>query len=243
MKKKKKIEMVNNMFDNVWVLSWCLSTISNILWLVIFLPQLHINYRLKNAEAISLSLLLLLIYGESIAIIGAISKNLHIIVILTGLYHIFFELILVIQILYYRTCKNKEIEPLISNYKTITKLEILLIIIVILSNVLLYISLYYIKDDIYKIVLGDCLAWIATSIFMCSRVPQIILNYQRQTTDGLAILSFVILIISSIFYLVSILLVNKLVDVIQWVIGISFSLLFFDTIIIYQFVKYKKITE
>jgi uncharacterized protein with PQ loop repeat len=82
--------------------SWCLNILSNLLWLCIFLPQLYINYKLKNSKAISLSLLLLLIFGEVLAITSGYYKNLHIIVLLTGFYHVFFECILVIQIIYYR---------------------------------------------------------------------------------------------------------------------------------------------
>jgi uncharacterized protein with PQ loop repeat len=225
--------------------SWCLNVLSNLLWLCIFLPQLYINYKLKNSEAISLSLLLLLIFGEVLAITSGYYKNLHIIVLLTGFYHVFFECILVTQIIYYRyfniikrriidSLFDDEFTPLL-NMPLPKSLLTIYEIYLITSITITYIILFCLgKSDF----MGDLIAWLATIIFTISRIPQITLNYERKSTEGLAISSFIILMLSSLLYLISILLVNDWIDIIQWIFGVMSSLLFFDSIILYQFLKY-----
>jgi uncharacterized protein with PQ loop repeat len=108
-------------------------------------------------------------------------------------------------------------------------------IYLITSITITYIILFCLgKSDF----MGDLIAWLATIIFTISRIPQITLNYERKSTEGLAISSFIILMLSSLLYLISILLVNDWIDIIQWIFGVMSSLLFFDSIILYQFLKY-----
>lgn len=218
-------------------ISWILNIFSNLLWVCIFIPQLYTNYRLKNSDAISLSLLILLMFGEIYAITSSYYKNLHIIVLLTGVYHLFFETSILIQSIYYRYINKDESEniPLLNGYihKSFNKYELLLIYLL----TMIY-SICIVFGFLYKDLIGDILAWGATCIFIISRIPQIILNYKRNSTEGLAMGSFIILMISSIAYLISIILVNDILDIIQWVIGILVSLLIFDSIIVYQFITY-----
>lgn len=234
---------------NYELVSWGLNIISNSLWLTIFLPQLYINYKLKNSEAISLSLLLLLIFGEILAITSGFCKNLHVIVLLTGFYHIFFEIILAIQIIYYRHQHQNQNESEMDEFtqllypenttksKLFSRNEKTLIYTACLIYTIFIICM--ISSVSYNEILGDLIAWLATIIFTVSRIPQIILNYTRKSTEGLAILSFIILMLSSVLYLISIMLVNEILDIIQWIIGMMLSLLLFDSILIYQFFKYK----
>jgi uncharacterized protein with PQ loop repeat len=83
-------------------LSYIFSIISNILFIFVFMPQLYKNYKNKNAEAISLSLLYCLILGDIFSIISANYKQLNLVIIYSAIFHIFLDLIIVGQIIYYR---------------------------------------------------------------------------------------------------------------------------------------------
>jgi len=104
-------------------------------------------------------------------------------------------------------------------------------------------------DNYEKIALADLIGWIATFIFISSRVPQIYLNYKRGSVEGLSLNSFILINVANYLFITSILV--NLIDIsdasdkfifilsnIQWIMG-SFCTSFFDGIIFYQFIRYK----
>jgi uncharacterized protein with PQ loop repeat len=243
-------------------LAWLFTTLSNTLWLFVFIPQFYNNYKIKNAEAISLSLLFCLLLGDILSIISASAKHLNIIIIYAGIYHVVLDLIMIFQILYYRRQKClsrdqmiiEETIPLIGvqnsivntyDFYILTFRELFFIttcFVFILSSQLL-IQIHFIADMI---------GWVATFIFMFARIPQIILNHDRKSTTGLSLLSFIIMNIANIFFLLSVLILLIDIDTnehynyikynIQWIVGSS-STNIFDAIIFYQFYIYNKIND
>ena len=83
-------------------LAWVFSTISNGLWLFVFIPQLYQNYKAKDSKGLSLLLLFCLIVGDIFSIISAHAKNLNPVIIYAASYHIILDVIIIAQILYYR---------------------------------------------------------------------------------------------------------------------------------------------
>ena len=243
--------------------SWFFISLSNILWLFVFVPQLYKNYKTKKSEAISLLLLLCLILGDIFSLISGIAKGLNHTIIYTTIYHIILDIIIIFQIIYYRIylillnnqiSENQELVPLFGpdyinqyeySYFYLSFNEFLFLIInfcvVVISQVLLVVI-----DD--NIILADIIAWFSTFIFIFARIPQIKLNFKRKSTEGLSFLSFVIINIANLLFLTSILIM--LIDIptelqyayirknIQWIFG-SFSTTFFDLIIFYQFYKFR----
>jgi uncharacterized protein with PQ loop repeat len=248
-------------------LAWIFSTISNGLWLFVFIPQLYKNYKTKKPVALSLSLLFCLILGDVFSIISAYIKELNIVIIYAALYHIVLDIIIISQILYYRRkaiiksendSDNTEDTPLIANEDSIGFLDYPYFylsfwefILVVGSLILTFAStlfVFLIQEYDTKIKLADIIAWSATSIFMLARLPQIWLNFTRKSTKGLSLLSFIIINIANMFFLLSVLIImydldeNNYIDYIksniQWIVGSS-STTFFDCIIFYQFYKYR----
>jgi uncharacterized protein with PQ loop repeat len=90
---------------------------------------------------------------------------------------------------------------------------------------------------VYPDIMADIFGWAALSLFVLSRIPQILLNYTRKTTHGLSMSSFVLINISNYVSLASILVdVYTYDDVlanIQWIIS-PFMTTILDVIIIYQ---------
>lgn len=263
-----------HIWDNIIIgqkLAWIFSTISNGLWLFVFIPQLYQNYKNNNSRAISLVLLFCLMLGDILSIISAYLKQLNIVIIYAGLYHIILNTIIIGQIIYYRKkfisqygVISNEITPLIANnsednynnillneytkysYFYLTFFELLFIIV----NTILITSsqLFIFFNSTYNDVIANIIAWMATFIFMIARVPQILLNFKRKSTNGLSLLSFIIINISNMFFLMSVLILlydinpnhylDYIISNIQWIVGSSSTTLF-DGIIFYQFYKYR----
>lgn len=252
-------------------LAWIFSSVSNALWLFVFVPQLYQNYKTQKSVALSLYLLFCLIFGDVYSIISAYTKGLNIVIIYAAVYHIILDLIIIGQAVYYRRKaillqESEEIEERTSllndedNISTrtndITFLEypylylslgeIILITSGIFVSLISCLFVILIKKD--AIFIADIVGWLATSIFMLARIPQIILNFKRKSTAGLSLLSFIIINIANMFFLLSILILmydlkqeeyfNYIKNNIQWIVGSSTTTLF-DSIIFYQFYKYK----
>lgn len=237
-------------------LSWVISTLSNIAWLFVFIPQILENKRNKSSDAISFYLILLWYIGDTISSISVIYKNAPHILLYVGVYHIIFDIIFIVQIIYYRL-------PQIEHYPQLLN-----------ENEYKYDMLYYIKDvitmsEVYRffgynmiliisqpilqnfshVVVGNVLAWISTLIFLTSRLPQILLNNRRRSVIGLSIVTFFNIAIANQLFLISV-LVNLLdisfadmklqfvIENLPWIVGSS-GTIFFDAILFFQIWKYK----
>jgi uncharacterized protein with PQ loop repeat len=244
-------------------LAWIFSTVSNVLWLFVFVPQLYKNYKSQKSFALSLTLLFCLILGDILSIISAYIKELNIVIIYAAAYHIVLDLIIISQILYYRRkniINSEEHDPLLNTDDDDISLDLEydymflsfweFFFVVTSSLVVFLISLFIIFNNnrLIQSILADIIAWSATCIFMLARIPQIWLNFKRKSTKGLSLLSFIVINIANMFFLISILIImcdlssdryiEYIKDNIQWITG-SCTTSLFDGIIFYQFYKYK----
>lgn len=236
-------------------LSLIFSFISNLLWLFVFIPQLYKNYENKKSEAISLSLLFCLILGDLFLFISSIAKSLNYVIIYTILYHIFLDIIIIGQSIYYRFKKYNGIEESIQlidenyfEYKCFyfTLYETLFIIFTVIA--LFFISFFFVLFE-NTIYMANLIAWISTISFISARIPQIFLNAKRKSTKGLSFISFIIINIANIFFLLSILIflidlekheyLNYIESILYFIVGGILSTLL-DIIIFYQFFKYNR---
>ena len=192
----------------------------------VFMPQLYKNYKKKNAEAISLSLLYCLILGDLFSIVSADYKKLNPVIIYSAVYHIFLDLIIIAQIIYYR---HKHISALLSypfieertrllgdtdnlieinpKYKKhfgyLTNIEFIFVLFSSLIVIICKVLLLYLQDHQLAMKIANILAWTATAVFISARIPQIILNYTRGSTEGLSFGSFIIINIANFFFFLS----------------------------------------
>lgn len=92
-------------------LSFLFGVLSNILWFIILIPQVYMNYKLKNADAFSFSLVFMWIVGDLFSILSSNAKGLPPIILYSAVYHMTLALLFMIQILYYRSYNlNKSIQ-------------------------------------------------------------------------------------------------------------------------------------
>lgn len=237
-------------------LSWVISTLSNVAWLFVFIPQILENKRNKSSDAISFYLILLWYIGDTFSSISVIYKNTSHILLYVGIYHIIFDLIFICQVIYYRL-------PAIQAYPQLLN-----------ENSYKYDLLYYTKDvmtmpEVYtflvynsvliitqlplqlfpRVIVGDFLAWFSTFIFLTSRLPQILLNNRRKHVIGLSVITFFNIAIANQLFLISVLInlldfdsnetkLKFVMENLPWIVGSSGTILF-DTILFFQFWKYK----
>jgi uncharacterized protein with PQ loop repeat len=218
-------------------LSWIFGNISTFLWLFVFLPSFYKNYKLKNSTAVSFSLVFLWMIGDIFSVLSAEAKDLESVIIYIGIFHIVFDIIFLLQILYYRK-KNQnentleetnpfleetnpfleETNPFLEEINSenvnqfLSKKEIICILIftslfVIFKVILL--SLPHNSNSSHLV--ADIIGWASTFIFMASRIPQIILNNKRKSVEGLSLVSFIIINFANWFFVASILI--KLIDI------------------------------
>jgi len=94
-------------------------------------------------------------------------------------------------------------------------------------------------------IFGDVSAWTSAVLYNFARFPQIYLNYQRKTVEGLSIVMFALVFMANVFYGASVLLLTKefnmrfYVSTLPFIIG-SLGTVLSNTVVIIQWLYYDK---
>jgi uncharacterized protein with PQ loop repeat len=212
-----------------------LGTIANVMWLFVLIPQLLTNYKLKKTDGISLSLIISWIYGDILVIVSSYLKQSNKIVMYSSIYHILLIMVLGCQVLYYRINNNSNNYEQTEGEQTegeqtegeggheqvcgyLTKSEQIYILLSVGSLGTSVPGILFYPD-----LMADIFGWCALGMFVSSRIPQIILNYERGSSAGISSTSFILINISNYISLSSILVdVHNYDDVLknlQWIIS------------------------
>lgn len=96
-------------------------------------------------------------------------------------------------------------------------------------------------EDLEVNVLGQVLGWLCAAFYLGSRVPQILLNFERKSVEGISFLFFLFACLGNLTYVVSILAAGNsmryLIINASWLVG-SVGTLLLDMIIFIQFWVY-----
>ncbi|ORX56306.1 hypothetical protein DM01DRAFT_1320506 [Hesseltinella vesiculosa] len=95
-----------------------------------------------------------------------------------------------------------------------------------------------------SVAIGFIFAWICTTLYLMSRIPQIVKNYHRHSVDGLSPSLFIFAVLGNLTYSTSILIhpgqtAASLMDAFPYLLG-SAGTLMFDFTIFVQFVWYTR---
>lgn len=161
-----------------------------LVWFGIAIPQIYKNYRNNNSNAISYFLYYKLLIGGIISLSIATIKSTNITIIYIGIHHTIITSILISQLLYYR----------IKNNIQLSKIEIL-VTVIITPITLILLTVVYITNN--KILI-EVLAWFSNILFTTSKFTQIYKNYSSNSIKGLSIVSFICMIFTDLFFLISI---------------------------------------
>ncbi|BFZ54345.1 hypothetical protein PYCC9005_001379 [Savitreella phatthalungensis] len=98
------------------------------------------------------------------------------------------------------------------------------------------------KDKKHVAVGPQILGYTSAALYLLARVPQIVKNYRKRRTDGLALLFFIFSVMGNLTYAASILVYssgrNYLLTNVPWLLG-SLGTLVFDFVILGQFLLYR----
>lgn len=238
--------------------------ISIAFWIIVFTPQIWECYTRKSSEGLSFAFVVLWLTGDLFNVIGALLQHVLPTMTILAVYYTLADLVLLVQCIIYKDHKpqiDTEHQPLLSgplSEENVIEREVTIhkealknfgyVLCVTLFGVIGYfISAHFEshkKPPTEQPISfwGQINGWLCAILYLASRVPQIKLNYDRKSTDGISLLFFLFAVLGNITYVISILAAgvtkHALILNASWLAG-SLGTLFLDFIIFAQFVIYK----
>lgn len=233
-------------------ISFGFGILSVIVWCFVYIPQLIETYKVKTSKALSFYFLILWLWGDALTYLGASLGNASIIVYLSSIYHIIFNIVFISQWAYYYyfydyvDSQLEETTPLFFSRNVVYDFKWKIISASICAISILIIK-YLIFIQLQLFTLAIVISWISNIVYIIARVPQLYLNFKRKSMCGLSFSTFVLIFIANNLFLVSLLVqcniaINCLEDNSPWIGGLCITTLL-DFIIFYQFFLYRSIQE
>uniref|UniRef100_A0A665W250 Solute carrier family 66 member 1 n=1 Tax=Echeneis naucrates TaxID=173247 RepID=A0A665W250_ECHNA len=224
--------------DNVWeYCSVVIGLISMFCFLLSTLPQVYEAYRNgKVEEAMSFGFLLFLFSGDITSFAGCYLTSQLPIQVVTVVFYIFTDLILISQFLYYKIKNSSSRKSPVLKWLCFTWCGAA-------TSVLLSASTSKSVE-----MTGYICGYLASIFYLCSRLPQLYKNFQRQSTEGTSYLLFALAMMGNGTYGLSVIVVlpalkgskqTFIIKHLAWLIG-SLGVLILDFLVTAQFIMYKK---
>lgn len=169
------------------------SILSVVFYSLVYYPQFYQIYKTKCAKGISIWMLLLWSQADFLCLYSTILLGLLLNLIIITWYHVFIGFCITIFTFYYK----------IKNDTFYEKVKMSMII-----------TIYYTINFIIGIIIsfktsqnrgiGLIFSWISVVFYIIGRLPQIILNAKRKSTDGLSVMMYIFKIMGNIFYILTI---------------------------------------
>ncbi|KAI9476809.1 putative vacuolar membrane transporter for cationic amino acids [Coemansia sp. RSA 989] len=226
-------------------------------WIVVLVPQIHLNYKRKSCEGVSLVFYALWSLGDVFNLSGALLENLLFTAILLPLYYIFTDIIVLSQFYIYRNRSYPTDGSILSESSALLETEsekpkwsfkqllgwlcTLALALICMMQFQLY------PERMLKMSLRETLAqlcgYLSAAVYLGAYLPQIAHNYRTQSTEGLSMAMFIMVTIANITYCLSILTAQAptfdyLCKYASWLLGAS-GTIWLELIILYQFYIYR----
>lgn len=204
-------------------ISYIFSSISLLFYSIVYLPQFYLIYTTKSADGVSTWMLILWSQADALSLFGTLLLYLPSNFIAIGWYHFLIGVAMIVAVSYYNKAKNN--------------LELYSSVLFIFANTSIGIVLNTIVNVKYEEV-GSILGWITMMTYLVGRFPQIYMNWNRKTTEGLSLLMYIFTILGNLFYIGVIFSTPEyFTENIPWLITGIFSIVL-DVIIISQHYYY-----
>ncbi|KAF8437785.1 PQ loop repeat-domain-containing protein [Terfezia claveryi] len=213
-----------NLNLDAWALSGITGSISISCWVIVFSPQIIVNFRRGSADGLSLTFLVIWLLGDVFNVLGAVLQGVLPTMVILAIYYTLADIVLLGQCLYYK-CKAARYHlpaPVTSSdahvhqhHSEIVHFTILFnttaIVMVCLAGIVGWLLTPapphssmpddpHIKFDVF----GQVFGYLCAVLYLASRIPQIYLNYQRKAVDGLSLLFFLFACLGNLTYVISI---------------------------------------
>ncbi|KAI3354408.1 hypothetical protein L3Q82_018927, partial [Scortum barcoo] len=240
--------------DNVWeYCSVVIGLISMFCFLLSTLPQVYEAYRNgKVEEAMSFGFLFFLFSGDLTSFAGCYLTSQLPIQVVTVVFYIFTDLILISQFLYYKiknssSRKSPTLKWLCFMWCGAATLVLLALPKLIIDNSTTLDTQNPATSKSVEIT-GYICGYLASVFYLSSRFPQLYKNFQRQSTEGTSYLLFALAMMGNGTYGLSVIVVlpalkgsahTFIIKHLAWLIG-SLGVLILDFFVTAQFVIYRK---
>lgn len=216
---------------------------STVIWMYAQIPQIIMNFKSKNVEALSFPFLCLLVTGDICNLVGAIITHGLVTQIITATWFVAVDVFCLLQYIVFHWIipsihkRKQSFSYSSSNYEddAVFSPTPLLIAAAVASS----------PTNPYKppALYGTLLGWASAISYISSRTPQIVKNCKRKHTDGLSIQFFISAVLGNTTYGVSIFLKDYhwpyIWQQFPWLAG-SLGILFFDFTVLGQFLAYDR---
>jgi uncharacterized protein with PQ loop repeat len=206
---------------------YVLSTVSIIFYSIVYVPQFILIYKTQSSAGISIWTLLLWTQADILSLIGTIVLNMHISIVTIGWYHFIIGVLMIFIVIFYN------IQNINNFYQCLASF------IITILNFITCVLLNIFIDKPYYII-GEAIGWITMSFYLIGRFPQIWLNYNRKSTEGLSVLMYIFTILGNATY-IAVITVDPLTiqSNIPWIVTGIISILL-DIFILSQHYYYSK---
>ncbi|KJE95609.1 hypothetical protein CAOG_08934 [Capsaspora owczarzaki ATCC 30864] len=232
-------------------------------WLVAQSPQIYMNFKNGNCESLALLFLVQWLLGDITNLVGAILTDQLPTQVYTAVYFCCIDAIMVSQYAYYKIRDHRLARKSLSRNGRTTSLHVALYMALFsISGISMFAlrenligsqmgaeavaaggrSLLHITfTDTTQSKIGYALGCISATLYLCSRVPQILKNYHRKSVGGLSFAMFLMAVLGNVTYAMGVFMYNTdgdfLIDKLPWLVG-SVGTVCFDCTIFIQFVLY-----
>ncbi|KAF3692945.1 Lysosomal amino acid transporter 1 -like protein PQ-loop repeat-containing protein 2 [Channa argus] len=240
--------------DNVWeYCSVVIGLISMLCFLLSTLPQVYEAYRNgKVEEAMSFGFLFFLFSGDLTSFAGCYLTSQLPIQVVTVVFYIFTDLILISQFLYYKiknssSRKSPVLKWLCLMWCGAATLVLLALPKLIMDNSTTLNTQSPTHSKSVQIT-GYICGYLASVFYLSSRFPQLYKNFQRQSTEGTSYMLFALAMMGNGTYGLSVIVVlpalrdskkTFIIKHLAWLIG-SLGVLILDFLVTAQFILYRK---
>jgi len=173
--------------NSISVASFAFGILSICFYSVVYYPQFYVIYKTEKTDGISFWMLLMWGQADFISLVGTILLNLELTLIVIGWYHALVGLLMTVYTLLYEK-DNK-----------LTKYSAVAIYYVVNVSVCVYLNV----TMVYNFEAGSTVGWVSSVLYIIGRLPQLYLNYKRNSTEGLSILMYVFTILGNMCYLLA----------------------------------------
>ncbi|XP_028320783.1 lysosomal amino acid transporter 1 homolog isoform X2 [Gouania willdenowi] len=240
--------------ENIWeYCSVVIGLISMLCFLLSTLPQVYEAYKTgKVEEAVSFGFLFFLFSGDVSSFAGCYLTSQLPIQVITVVFYIFTDVILISQFLYYKIKNMSGRKRPLLKWMCFTWCGAATLALLVLPKLILDTStpLYSQTSASSKSVelTGFICGYVASVFYLCSRFLQLYKNFQRKSTEGTSYLLFALAMMGNGTYGLSVMAVlpalrgskqTFLIKHLAWLIG-SLGVLVLDFFITAQFIIYKK---
>ncbi|KAI8062630.1 PQ loop repeat-domain-containing protein [Gongronella butleri] len=229
-------------------------------WLIVFVPQLWKNYKRQSGDGLSMTFLVIWLVGDVLSELGIIFQDLLPTMFLLSLWYTVADMGLIWQVIHYQRMANlrysDEEDVLLPGYdgrrrrsseSTSYKVSWYFnafaatsIVFVTIGSLAWYYGIH--GTNLRHPKLSQIFGWGSAILYVGSRIPQIVKNCQKQSTEGLSLGMFVCALLGNLFFTSSIFLRSTEWDYIivnlSWIVG-SLGTVVLDLTIFVQFFLYK----